>query len=85
MESRVPWRGSQGHSSGDGTTGKLYLTKCQGPAQPQKFPESTGPLRVRTHLPTFSGCLGCALGECDLAGAYMSHPPLLLGKEEGCL
>lgn len=75
MESRVPWRGSQGHGSSDGTMGKLYLTK--------RFPGFTRPLRARTKLPTFSGCLGCALGECDLAGAYMSHPLLQLGKEEG--
>lgn len=63
--------------------GKLYLTKCQGPAEPQRFPESIRPLRVKIQFPTFLGCLGCALGECDLAGAY--NPPLLLGKEEGCL
>lgn len=31
--SRVPGRGSQGHSSSAGTMGKLYLTKCQEPAQ----------------------------------------------------
>lgn len=75
MESRVPWRGSQGHSSSDGTTGKLYLTKCQGPAQPQRFPEYTWSRRVGTQLPTFSGGLGCAFGEWHwLYEDYLSPP-----------
>lgn len=73
MESRVPWRGSQGHSSSDGTTGKLYFTKYQGPAQPPRFPEFMNPPRMRIQLPTFSGGPGCAFGDDELAGICKDH------------
>ena len=54
--------------------GQTLCDQVSGTSSAPEAPRITRSLRAGTQSSNFSGCLGCAFGGCDLAGAHEGHP-----------